>query len=175
MLIRDAIERAKIAGTLIAARPSVPWAPEPRVFLKCRPLQTEIEAGSSDPNEKVRQRWARLEAMIGSFVEGNLVNDDVMKQLQPYKYEHWEMRSRKPSPSLRVFGRFAMPDVFVGTHVERRDGLGGMWSAQFEHQKLVCEDHWKAAGLADVFTDAPMFRYEAYLTSNAYRKLRVSR
>jgi hypothetical protein len=47
-----------------------------------------------------------------------------------------------------------------------------MWSPQFEHEKLVIEDHWKAAGLsdADVFTAAPSFGYSAYITSNARRE-----
>ncbi len=45
-----------------------------------------------------------------------------------------------------------------------------MWSPEFEYEKLVCEDHWKAAGLGDPFTDPPAFRYEAYITENAVKK-----
>ena len=110
---------------------------------------------------------------MGYFIEGGYITDDLIKQLKPEKFEHWALRSRKPKPSLRVFGRFAMPDVFVGTHVVVRSDLGGMWSSEFEHEKLVCEDHWKATGLPNPFTDAPRFRYEKYITSNAQRKIRV--
>jgi hypothetical protein len=47
-----------------------------------------------------------------------------------------------------------------------------MWSPEFEHEKLVCEDHWKAAGLSEPFSaDA----YENYIAENAVRKLRVSK
>lgn len=138
----------------------------------CSPLNEAICAGRSSASENERRRWAALEASIGHFIEGGLVTDDLLKQLKPQKYEHWELRSRKPRPSLRVFGRFALPDVFIGTHVERRDQLGGMWSAQFEHQKLVCEDHWRDAGLPEPFSDPPLFRYESYMTSNAVEKLR---
>lgn len=169
----DAIAEAKRNGKLVAAVPIVPWAGEPRVFLMCAPLREAIERGRSSAEEKERQRWATLEAAISHFIEGGRVTEDLIKQLQPPKYEHWELRSRKPKPSLRVFGRFAMPDVFVGTHVVRREKLGGMWSPQFEHEKLVCEDHWREAGLPDPFTDAPLFRYEKYITANAERKLRV--
>lgn len=141
----------------------------------CKPLYDELQAGKSLPDEKERQRWAKLEAQMGMFVEGAYVNDDFMKQLLPRKYEHWELKSRKPRPSLRVFGRFAEPNVFVGTHVLPRKGLGGMWSPQFEHEKLVCEDHYRNAGLTEVYSDAPAFRFERYITTNASKKVRVSK
>ena len=173
MLIQDAIKEAKLAGKLIAAKPIVPWAGEPRVFLMCKPLYAAIHNGSTSEDKKERQRWAQLEAAISNFIEGGLVTDNLIKQLLPLKYEHWELRSRKPRPSLRVFGRFACPDVFVGTHVKRRVELGGMWSPEFEHEKLVCESHWKDCDLTDPFSDAPHFRYEKYITSNARKKLGV--
>lgn len=173
MLTHGEISLAKRDGKLVPAKPIAPWAGEPRAFLMCKPLVASIAEGRASSDAKERQRWAALEAAIGHFVEGGYVNDDLIKQLQPPKYEHWELRSRKPKPSLRVFGRFARPDVFVGTHVERRDGLGGMWSPQFEHHKLVCEDHWNDAGLSAPFSDAPHFRYQRYITSNADQKVRV--
>ncbi|MER8486263.1 hypothetical protein [Mesorhizobium sp. M1322] len=139
----------------------------------CKPLSDAISQGRVSTEEGERKVWAALEAAISHFIEGGLVTDDLMKQLLPRKYEHWELRSRKPRPSLRVFGRFAMPDVFVGTHVERRDRLGAKWSPQWEHQKLVCEDHWNEAGLPAPFTDQPSFLYERYITSNARQKIRV--
>lgn len=139
----------------------------------CPPLYHAIEAGKSSPDEKERQRWASLEAAISYFIEGGYVTQDLIKQLRDYKYEHWQLRNRRPRPSIRVFGRFIEPNVFVGTHLQRRDGLGGMWSPEFEHEKLVCEDHWKQAGLPDPFTDPPDFRYENYITENAARGVRV--
>lgn len=175
MLIDDAIRNAKLAGKLSPAARLVPWAGEPRVFLMCEPLRAAIDEGRSSADEKERKPWAALEAAMWHFVTGGLVTDDLMKQLLPLKYEHWELKSRRPRPSLRVFGRFAKPDVFIGTHVRRRDGLGGMWSTQFENEKLVCEDHWNAAGLLAPFTDPPNFHYESYMTSNAYKKIRVSK
>ena len=141
----------------------------------CEPLRSSIQEGKGNPDVKVRARWANLEAAISTFVVGGLMNEGLLKQLRDYKHEHWELRNRRPKPSLRVFGRFAKPNVFVGTHVKLRSLLGGMWSSQFEHEKLVCEDHWKAAGLpADgFFSDAPHFRYEAYITENASRNVRL--
>jgi hypothetical protein len=90
-----------------------------------------------------------------------------MKWLDPQKFEHWEIKSRRPRPSLRIFGRFAKPNVFVGTHVVERTRLGAKWSLDWELEKLVCEDEWKAA-----LGEHPPFRgraYEDYITENAYR------
>lgn len=173
MLIGSAIDAAKAAGLLHPAEAIEPWAPEPRALLMCNPLRDAIHQGRTHADEKVRSRWAQLEASISTFIVGGLVTEKLMKQLKDEKYEHWELISRKPRPSLRVFGRFAMPDVFVGTHVKPRKGMGGMWSPQFEHEKLVCEEHWKAAGLPDPFSAPPEFPYEAYITENASRKVQV--
>jgi hypothetical protein len=98
------------------------------------------------------------------------MTEKILKQLKPEKYEHWELISRRPRPSLRVFGRFAKPNVFIGTHVQPRHGMGGMWSPAFEHEKLVCEDYWRDAGLPEPFRGA---KYEDYITENASRMLRV--
>ena len=173
MLISQAISSAKQNGKLIPARPIAQWSGEPRVFLMCKPLSDAISEGRSSAKEEERKVWAALQAAISLFIEGGLVTDDLIKHLLPKKFEHWELRSRKPRPSLRVFGRFAMPDVFIATHAERRDRLGAKWSPQWEHQKLVCEDHWNEAGLPPAFTDAPTYRYERYITSNARQKIRV--
>ena len=107
---------------------------------------------------------------MAHFVEGGFISGGIMKQLEPAKFEHWELRNKRPRPSLRVFGRFAKPDVFIGTHVKLRNELGGMNSPEFEHEKLVCEDHYKNAGLTTFYSDAPMFNYSAYITDNATKK-----
>jgi len=175
MLIDEEIEEAKQGGRLFPVRAIASWVGEPRAFLMCEPLRGALEGGKADSDEKVRQMWARLEAAMAHFVENGHMTEKLIKQLSPPKYEHWELISRRPRPSLRVFGRFAKPDVFIGTHVKPRKGLGGMWSAQFEHEKLVCEDHWKASGLGSFFTDAPRFRYEAYITGNAAKRVKVEK
>ena len=106
------------------------------------------------------------------FIEGGYITDDLIKQLSPAKFEHWELRSRRPRPSMRVFGRFAARDVFVATHVKLRTELGGMWSPEFEMEKLVCEEHWSKAELPAPFSAPPDFRFERYM-SNASQKVRI--
>jgi hypothetical protein len=167
MSILTLIEEAKAAGNLIPHKSSVPWPATPRAFLMCKPVFEKILAGRASDNDKDVRKWAAVEAAMSVFIEGGKITEDLIKQLLPPSYEHWELRCRKPKPSLRMFGRFAHPDIFVGTHIVQRTELGGMWSKEFEHHKLVCEDHWNDAGLCDPFTDAPEFRYEKYITDNA--------
>jgi hypothetical protein len=126
MLTDSLIERAKALGKLIPARPTASWAGEKRAFLMCAALYEAIERGRQAEDVRTIKRWAQLVADIGHFVEGGRVTEKLVKQLDPPKYEHWELISRKPKPGLRVFGRFAKPDVFIGTHVLERAGLGGM-------------------------------------------------
>lgn len=175
MLTSPEIEEGKRRGLLFPVRPPDRWTGKSRAFLMCAPLHDELQRGKSDPDEKIRQRWAQLEAAMIHFVENGRMSENLLKQLKPPKFEHWELVSRKPRPSLRVFGRFALADVFVATHVKARKGMGGMWSPQFEHEKLVCEDHYRAAGLSILHTDTPHFRYEAYITENATASIRVKR
>ena len=173
MLIPTPVKQAVASGLLIPAKPIANWAGEPRIVLQCQPVVTALTAGRCAPDEKERQSWAKVEAAFSQFIEGGLITEDLLKQLEPGKLEHWEFRCRKPKPSIRVFGRFAGPDLFVATHLRPRAMLGGMWSPQFEQEKLVCEDHWRAAGLSDPFSDPPAFRYETYITENAARKPRI--
>lgn len=175
MLIDDAIWRALASEKLVEARPIAPWDGSPRMFLMCQPLRNSIQAGKAQASRNDRKPWMQLEAAISSFVSGAFVTDDLIKQLRPPKFEHWELRSRKPRPSLRVFGRFAKPSVFVGTHVKLRKDLGGMWSKEFEHEKLVCEGHWTDAGLPAPFTAPPHFKYTDYLPFDAALKSRIKR
>ena len=91
-------------------------------------------------------RWAKLEADMAHFVEGGYINWNLMKWLDPQKQEVWELKSVRPKPSLRVFGRFAEPNVFVGTHHQVRNKMKGKWSQEFWDEIVKCETIW-----ADLF------------------------
>lgn len=172
MLIKRAIILAVESGALTPVVPVLSWVIPRRTLYMCRPIKEMLDAARWSSDGLERERMARLEATLSLFVEGEFIDVNILKQLDPPKYEHWEIRSRRPKPSWRVFGRFAEYDVFVATHARRRTELGAKWSPQFEHEKLVCEQYWKEAGLPDPFTDAPSFRYEAYM-SNASRQREI--
>lgn len=134
-------------------------------------LASQLQDGLRGQGDHEVGRWEKLEADISFFVEGGLINRSLIKQLKPKKYEHWTLRSVRPRPSIRVFGRFGSPDLFIGTHAIERHALGGIWSLEWEIEKLVCEGHWKAA-----VGDAGPFKgiaYTDYITENASEDIEV--
>jgi hypothetical protein len=167
MIIREAIEAAKAAGALIPFNPPVGWSSKPRAFLMTQRLADQIADGLASADPRRVERWDRLRADIANFVENGLMTWASMKWLDPHKFEHWEIKSRRPRPSLRIFGRFAEPNVFVGTHIIERTKLGKKWSQEWELEKLACEEGWKRA-----LGNCPPFHgnnYEDYMTENAHR------
>lgn len=168
------VDAAIASGALVSADPIADWAAEPRVVFLCEPIRAALAQGRRSADEHERQCWAKVEATFSHFIEGGFIDENRLKQLREYKFEHWEFRCVRPKPSIRVFGRFIFADVFVATHAVERKLLGGMNSPEFEREKLVCEDAWKAAGLGiAVYSDAPEFRYEKYITENARRRLEI--
>jgi hypothetical protein len=171
MSIPPIVEAALRASRLTAYRQPLPWTDRRRVFLMCAPFTAQMAEARASDEEPIRARWQRLEADISHYVAGGYVNWAFMKWLDPHKYEHWELRSVRPKPSLRVFGRFACPDVFIATHCHERKGLRQKWSINWEIEKLTCEDHWRVAvGDLVPFSAA---EYESYLTDNAEKNVRI--
>ncbi len=136
----------------------------------CQRLEDELQKGRGSADGIVRGRWDALAADVSHFVEGSFINWGLMKWLDPKKYEHWELKSVRPRPSLRVFGRFVEPDVFVGTHTAVREHLGGKWTLQWELEKLTCEEIWNDALAIEPFSAE---NYEDYISFNASRDLKV--
>ena len=165
MLTLDEIEAAKQAHAIVAVRPLVPWVPIPRVFFVSPELLDAMEVGGAQP--ATRDRYQSLRADIDHFVSGGFINWGLMKWLDPKNHEIWELRSVRPRPSLRVFGRFAQPNVFVGTHLAERRSLKGKWSLEFELEKLRAEEIWNRIFNASAPFSAP--DYEGYITENALR------
>ncbi|HEY8581197.1 MAG TPA: hypothetical protein VIL72_15015 [Beijerinckiaceae bacterium] len=151
--------------------PFLHWLPCPRVFLMARALFDEFHARRRDEDPAISARWARLHADIDHFITGGFVTADQIKRLEPAKQEVWELRSPRPRPGLRIFGRFARPDVFLATHAAERKTLGSKWSLEFELAKLRCEETWREL----VGTSLPYAgsRYEDYITENARETLRI--
>jgi hypothetical protein len=95
------------------------------------------------PDQRDAGRWARLEAFLSHFVEGGLIDDKYMCPLiRPARWV-WEIRSRRPRPSLRVFGRFAEIDVFVATNVGVRRELGGLGTREWRDEIVACTTRWR--------------------------------
>jgi hypothetical protein len=170
MLSRAATKALVQAGKLVPVKSLATWEAEPRAFLMVPELVAEIANGRANPDEKISRRWAKLEADMAHFVEGGYVNWNLMKWLDPQGQEVWELKSVRPKPSIRVFGRFAEPDVFVGTHSALRTDLKAKWSVEFWNEIFKCETMWKG------LTDEEPFKgkaYTDYITENAGRRVGV--
>jgi len=133
-------------------------------------MQEDLDAGLASADPKIVDRWASLQADMAHFVEEGLITWKFMKWLEAKKQEVWELISKRPRPSLRVFGRFALPNVFIATHVAQRNLLGGKWSLAFEIEKLKTEEIWN-----DLTAEPPFAadEYEKYITVNARRNPKV--
>jgi hypothetical protein len=169
MLIRERIKVHRLSGRLIPVKPRTAWSGEPRCFLLEKDLHATIVANRSLP-EKF-DRWAKLEADMSHFVEGGYINWGLMKWLDPQKQEVWELKSVRPKPSIRVFGRFAEPNVFVGTNLQFRTDLKEKWSKEFWEEIFKCGEIWKS-----LFDDEGPFKgklYTDYITVNAGKRVGV--
>ncbi len=111
---------------------------------------------------KQEARFSALRADLDFFVAGGLVNKGYMKPLRKRADEVWEIRSRAPSPSIRLFGRFAMPNVFIGTNWEYRSFLELF--DRWRRNKRQAQAIWR-----QLFTNYPPYsgqNTQDYLTMN---------
>lgn len=88
------------------------------------------------------QRVAGLQADLEIFVEGQAIDPKYMFLLHPARDAVWEIRSVRPSPSIRVLGRFAGRDVFVATGMALRETLGGWQSREWNAMKRAAIARW---------------------------------
>ncbi len=171
MLSSDEISAAMAGARLIRVVPLLPGLGSPRVLLLTRTLDQLMSQNMAAADPAISSRWWKLRADMDHFVTGGYVNDKFLKPLTPARHGVWTLKSVRPKPGLRVFGRFAAPDVFVATHVCERRQLKGKLSLEFELAKLDCEREWDL-----VFGKRKPFfstRYEDYITQNAARDVEI--
>jgi hypothetical protein len=88
-------------------------------------------------------RFARLKADLDAFLTSPAIDAEYMKQLSPAGKGIYEIRSVRPKPALRVFGRFISKDVFLATHLTERKALGGWKSQEFKQEIARCRKIWR--------------------------------
>lgn len=122
MSIEEALIRLSEADRLVPLPRSAPWARQCRAtFLGSALHQQILQPDRLDIDEI---RAAHLLADLQSFAEGLDVGvPGFLKPLSGGRDGVWEIRRRKPRPSLRVFGLFGRRDVLVLTHAITRNTL----------------------------------------------------
>ena len=142
----------------------------PRVIYLARTVFDELMGPWSDASTATQM--GMLRADLDRFLEGGRIivghrrsRHAYMKRLDPGRDEVWEIRSRDPSPELRLFGRFAETDLFIGTACLNRDYLGEDNSRQWRDEMIRCITDWR-----NLFHPYPPIRkrpLNEYLSSNA--------
>lgn len=138
---------------------SVPQSLKPRRVML---VHTDIRdiLDNEAPTPIAARRLGRLSADLEMFVKGSTISmcfenyrhgDAYMGRYDPSDEGTWAIRSRKPRPSMRVFGRFAKTDRFVALNFEFRS-VGVSWSDKkplgpgnsIEHQiaMIVANKRW---------------------------------
>ena len=88
------------------------------------------------------RKVAELQADLEVFVEGMPIDPKYLFLLYPSAQAVWEIRSTRPSPSIRVLGLFADRDVFIATNFAFRADLGGWFSREWRDVKVAARTRW---------------------------------
>jgi hypothetical protein len=114
-------------------------------------------------NDHEGGRMQRLRADLETFIKG----EEISLSVTPYKHRTaymgllspegegiWEIRSRDPKPALRVFGRFAIKDVFVALAWRLRSRRDARWpdrhplegrnSLEYQFAQIEVLERWRA-------------------------------
>jgi len=153
-LIDDADKR------LYVVNPPFPSEPALRTLLVSPEIHTLI-TGQQWPNADWTRRCNALRADLESFVVGNYIGVSLtpreagsayMGLLAPEADGTWDIRSRDPSPGIRLLGRFAERDTFIAlipasrsVHSELmvRGPLGAFGSEEWNAAIKECNAEWR--------------------------------
>ena len=97
-----------------------------------------------------QERAAQLRVDIEEFLAGRIMptamdsrNPALLKRLIAPPQEVWEMCSIFEKPGIRVFGRFALKNVFIALAHKDRIDLGNVGSRQWRYWMRRCEHEWR--------------------------------
>ena len=159
------IETLEVSGRLLAVRPRSTRDVIKRPMYLLPDLHNAINA--SYPDAKDKDRYNSLWADLERFVTGQPITDAYLRPLRPYRNRVWEIRSKMPRPSIRVFGLFASRDVFIGTSHQVRNVLTRPeWTeairfARFQWRQLFGETEAQLGQLHELVTGATYVRRES--------------
>lgn len=151
MSIGDQVNILCEQGRLLRLRPWLPGAAERRE-LYVTPEFHQLLIGPSWIDEDQEIRWGRLRQDLDKFTQGRLLTvrrqgkrkgDAYMLRLHDPAHEVWEIRSVDPDPGVRVFGRFALKDVFIALLWADRPALGAWGDPMWGDAIVQCKTDWR--------------------------------
>lgn len=160
MSIRDEINGrvGEVPPRLYRLERSLKSDPESRSMFLSEELNTLLNGPWS--HEQLRYRAGRLRADLEEFIKGAQIavcmkpfaaKSAYMGRLAPVEDGIWDLRSRDPSPSLRVVGLFAEPDLFIALRWAPRSRrvawtvkppLGARDSREWRDMIVQCKTDW---------------------------------
>lgn len=105
-------------------------------------LWSEIDAKADSEDDAVAVRAAQLIAAMERFVWDPNLPPNYLKPLDPAPDGLWEIRNRKPRPSIRVFGMFLFKDVLICTAFDEREPLGKKGSYEWKQITHYARTEW---------------------------------
>jgi hypothetical protein len=164
MSIQEWANRLCADGTLFRIVPYWPGLQRRREFYATDIVNRLLVGPWVDQQEEERANELRYQ--VDRFLDGERIwvrpdcddgTDASFARLKPPADEVWEMRSLKPKPSLRIFGRFIARDRFVAMNWAKRIDLGAatsqewvdaiqLFHAQWQRYFATCPPHSPQAG-----------------------------
>ena len=145
----DTIQTHEAADRLRRLLPRSPRVARQRAIFVLPELHDLMVGPHSDRSDA--NRYAALRARLEVFIGGDPITNTYLKALRPTRNGVWEIVNKKPKPSLRVFGLFVTRDVFIATHHQRRDVLGGFQTPMWKEEIRRARHEW-----TQLFNNAPL-------------------
>lgn len=150
MSIRQEVIARAHERRILRLLPALPNRPVMRTMFISEEIDRLLFA--QHPDLAMRARVGELRRDLDRFIEGSVISVPdwpykarmaYMSRLYRPSDEVWEIRSRDPQPSLRLFGRFAEPDVFIALTWSPRKRLGGPQSLEWKDAMRHCKVVWR--------------------------------
>jgi hypothetical protein len=143
MSIHDELKARCSEKRLFRLDLGIPGDPVERAIL----LSEDVQSLLTGPwqSETLRYRSGRLRGDLEEFIKGETISaclrpfearSAYMGRLAPIQFGMWDIRSRDPTPALRVVGLFAATDVFVALRWAPRS----VQPAWIDRPPLGCRD-----------------------------------
>jgi hypothetical protein len=148
MSIREEIKHRMDEGRLFLLSPAISLVVRP-MFVS-QEIKDLVLGPWNDPEWAIR--CGLLRADLDRFITGARIpvaarpyqaRSAYIAQLDQPRDEAWEIRSRDPEPSIRVFGRFAMTNWFVALTWSKRADLEGPDSREWRDAIETCKAEWR--------------------------------